>query len=566
LLAEAIRPLPTNQQQLSKHDAGQFEWIIKVPRWTGLAKDHTALLSTFQPGLELSDGDKKLYFGCNLLHRAVDETEDSSRDQLANSYTLIATRLNGDSVTGPTDNIRRETSDRDSMITTQTMGTDTESVVIRITEPQMVETTSARRTSEVALMGKNDDIVEQIIALPPANPSSRIEDSVEALDKLEDELEELNAVTRVPPVLSPDVVKMPVMASLNVTPTRTGSVSRRPGIKQGSSTVRVKPAERMPLVRTRSLTRLKDGENTETEVSPQPKRGAVTRPASLLPPKTLAKSTRPLTKSTFELPGEAIARRLKEQREARMSQQISEEQAAAIAAAFSPSKPHVKSTKAPTRPNFELPGEAISRRKRAEREAKLKREEDEERKRREFKAKPIRASLAPGSFPRETIASRARQGKAEPSTSSSNPKRQSMMGGTIATSPRSSLKATTSTATATTASSRGRPVSMLGSPSSAVLRRADSSSNDSIHGGGSVASKRSTMSAEEVQYQKERGREIYSRDNSLTHDRERGRRDREDLAKQARQEAAERSRQASRQWAEKQRLKRMSILPAKIAA
>jgi hypothetical protein len=65
------------------------------------------------------------------------------------------------------------------------------------------------------------------------------------------------------------------------------------------------------------------------------------------------------------------------------------------------------------------------------------------------------------------------------------------------------------------------------------------------------------ISAEKVQAQKLRGKEIYSRDNSYTADRERERREREAAAKTARQEAAERSRQLSREWAERQKVKRI---------
>lgn len=62
------------------------------------------------------------------------------------------------------------------------------------------------------------------------------------------------------------------------------------------------------------------------------------------------------------------------------------------------------------RPTFELPGEAISRRKREERDARLRAQEDEERRRREFKVRPVRHSLGPATpQPRDTAASRVRQ-------------------------------------------------------------------------------------------------------------------------------------------------------------
>ena len=61
------------------------------------------------------------------------------------------------------------------------------------------------------------------------------------------------------------------------------------------------------------------------------------------------------------------------------------------------------------------------------------------------------------------------------------------------------------------------------------------------------------VSAEDAAQQKVRGREIFSRDNnSFTAERERERREREQAAKLARQEAAERSRALGREWKERQ--------------
>jgi hypothetical protein len=259
---------------------------------------------------------------------------------------------------------------------------------------------------------------------------------------------------------------------------------------------------------------------------------------------------------------------LKEQREQRRSQPISPEQAAALAAAYSPSKPHVKSSKPPTRPTFELPGDAISRKKREEHEAKLRAQEEEERKRRQFKARPIRASLTPSSVPRETLASQLRQKQRRTETSSDSNSTTI----TAATKKRQSVAGppttTTATATATTLPTRGRGPATDRDRSAGqhdLSSRATSTSTGSIHRSGSTASgrsgqsKRSAVSAEEAAQQKQRGKEVFARDNSYTTERERERRERENAAKLARQQAAERSRMLSREWAEKQRLKKERI-------
>jgi hypothetical protein len=66
------------------------------------------------------------------------------------------------------------------------------------------------------------------------------------------------------------------------------------------------------------------------------------------------------------------------------------------------------------------------------------------------------------------------------------------------------------------------------------------------------------VSLEELHAQRQRGREILVRDKCYTQERENGKRERETAAKMAREEAAERSRMASREWAEKKRGKEVA--------
>jgi hypothetical protein len=413
---------------------------------------------------------------------------------------------------------------------------------------------STRRISEITLSGKNDDIVEQIVSLPPANLASRIEDSVEALDELEEQLEAMNAVAQLERILSPVAEKTTAQGtkqpgSASRTLQRTGSTSNRSPPKSGTNTLRVKTVERKASVRKPNTTPPTQGGEKDGAHDPF-KRPLVNRPTSLLPPKPPARSSKPPTIPTFELPGEAVARRLKEQREARLSRQVTPEKAAA---AVTPAR--TRSTKPPTRPTFELPGEAISRRKREEHEAKLRQQAEEERRRREFKARPNRSSIVPNTLPRETISSRARLNKA---AEAENParaapganKRQSMAFTQARTS--STLAPGRTSLSTSQSPSRGRG-SAMGSSSTQVDRET-SASTGSVHGS---IGKRSTMSAEELKRQGVRGRDIYTRDNSYVVDRERERREREAVAKQAREEAAERSRQLSREWAEKQQRKKL---------
>ncbi|MBE7180840.1 MAG: hypothetical protein INR71_06465, partial [Terriglobus roseus] len=70
--------------------------------------------------------------------------------------------------------------------------------------------------------------------------------------------------------------------------------------------------------------------------------------------------------------------------------------------------PPAKSSKAPTRPTFALPGEAVAAKLKAAREERLKREEEEAQRRREFKARPVRNSMGPVAV-KTTASSRARE-------------------------------------------------------------------------------------------------------------------------------------------------------------
>ncbi|KAK7980131.1 hypothetical protein PG989_012588 [Apiospora arundinis] len=390
-LASAARKLLSAEDQLAKHRKGDFEWVLAI----------RVPVDSSKPSSERS-----LLFGCNLL----------PSPSVGQFVTLLVTTLQGD----------------------QDPETETESEPEP--EPAPIVTTPQKEDSPSSAMRESP---------------SRIEDSVEALDKLEDQLEAFDQAANVQRIVAP-------------------------------------------------------------------KRSSNKGLASLQPPKPLAKSTKVPTVPTFELPGEAVARRLKEKREARLSMQATAEKAAAPAPSTSVRR--TKSARAPTVPKFELPGEAISRRKREEREARLKAQEEEERKRREFKARPIRSGSMPA--PRETITSRARQKGALPENVG--------------------IKSTTP-------SPSKQPLSHVSNQSQPRARPTSTSL-------GSLGSKRGSVPAEvQQQQQRLRGKDIYQRDNSYTQDREKERREREAMARIAREQAAEASRLRSREWAEKQRRKRMTV-------
>ncbi|KAK0108966.1 hypothetical protein ONS96_002804 [Cadophora gregata f. sp. sojae] len=407
----------------------------------------------------------------------------------------------------------------------------------------------------------DDSFVQQITCRSPAKPVSRIEDSVEALDQLEEALEALNQATLAERMVSPEKSrqkarmpygfleghKMGKQASVKVIE-KQAPVKTQPS-KTGYATVRVKSAPKQtPTLKKAASMNFKPATSNPRSATDQAKvqataKATVKRPISLLPPKETIKSTKPPTRSTFELPGEAVAAKLKEQREARLAQRQSSEESfhTALRAV---SGPKIKSNKPPTKPTFELPGEELSRRKKAAHEARLKAQEEEERKRREFKARPVRNSVAPNMVPRETVASRARQSKVGIDSFEDGKLSVSKRGSNVGA-HRPSMAAL-NLANMSAPRAKGAFIPPVRKPSPNMS--------------GVAAAPRPVQRAVSVTDSdlRKRAKEIYNRDARLTEEMDKEKRDREAAAKRAREEAAERGRQASREWAERQMAKKMA--------
>lgn len=476
--------------------------------------------------------------------------------------------------------VSQKTSAKASSVTeiTEETRSDTSSVTVKLNVLTLEEVERACEAKEKMSPAKeadsDDSFVDKITERSPAKPVIRIEDSVDELDRLEEQLEEdiqaLGQATAAERVISP-VLKWaeeqkpqgPLISSNlrrfaksgSKTQTMANEVVRalkegKPGsvvtAKPGQMSLRVKPTEVQsgPLLRRSKSAVLKSAFEAP-DSSPTPATGlrvrqqaTIKRPTSLLPPKPAAKSTKQPTKSSFELSGDAVAKKIKEAREARISQRGTEDSVAAAVLT-----PRIKSTKPPTRPAFELPGEALSRKKRELHEAQLKKQQEEEKKRREFKARPI-SRAAPSTLPRETVASRARKSILSSESApiweqGSIGRRQSMIG-----SSRPSILANEKALANTPAPLHRGPGPRPGS----IRKSMASSGHSSQH----------SVSNEEAQTQRQRAKEIYNRDTQMQGELQDDKRKREDAAKRARVEAAERGRQASREWAEKHKTKKMA--------
>ncbi|KAG9199633.1 hypothetical protein G6514_008293 [Epicoccum nigrum] len=229
------------------------------------------------------------------------------------------------------------------------------------------------------------------------------------------------------------------------------------------------------------------------------------RPISMPPP---PKSTKPPTKPSFQLPGEATAARLKAQKEERLKR---------MQEAGGPDKPAPrpismppppKSTKPVTKPTFQLPGEATAAKLKAQKEERLKRMEEAEAAKKAALAAPIRKPIA--HRPRNSLLVKDAPGVSIPPPSKTDAPQRSAS--TASVSRNSAVLA-----------ENGKPTA---APVDAVALKA-------------------------------KGKQVFNRDKMEKDAAERERKEKEEAAKKARAEAAERGRIASREWAERQRKKLM---------
>ncbi|KAL3959783.1 hypothetical protein ACCO45_004900 [Purpureocillium lilacinum] len=535
---EALDSDPDIREQVEKHLAGQFECLVTYPypAAEGLAENrgptHDSAVVRVPSGSTV--------YGCTFLRRIFHPCSDehaTSGHGFTDGYRLLATPLKADAyfVLGEMDGSEQ-------------------GVMVSVTEPppypggplkvpEVVTTVKQALSPSPSIISDQSGSIGDRSSRAGSFSLPRIEDSLEELDKLEEELEAVNEAALSRPVPVPQDVSEPAKASPKTPSTRgTPTAQERPKVPAQSATVRVKRTvnARPSLRRVASLTlreKKPDGPDPAAEqkaagpLTTRVKPG-ITRPGAPTV-KTPVKSTKPPTVPKFELPGEAVARRLKEQRDAREAKQAEAQKAPPAA----PTRTRINRPLA--KPTFELPGEAISRRKREEREAKLKAEAEEERKKREFKARPVRHSIGPATLPRATLASLARQNK----TSQDDAEEKRAEAGKLKRMSMGMVRPGTATSTSSQSPQpRGR--------NSTAAMPENSSRTTSASTG---RSKRSTLSAEELEQQRLRGKEILERDSILAKDKERDRREREVKAKTAREEAAERSRIASREWAEKKR-------------
>ncbi|KIW87026.1 uncharacterized protein Z519_12323 [Cladophialophora bantiana CBS 173.52] len=387
----------------------------------------------------------------------------------------------------------------------------------------------------------SDSYVDQIGSRTP-----RIEDSVEAIDALEDAIEKIAETL---PALDELKIESPVKlrkttpARINLRPNTpptdprkktTGrhpaQTSRRPPQKAGTASV---PAERPKLSATRasSTNPIVKGTVTTKTVKRPIIDGHKSRESSA------QASAPPLSFSNS--PVKKLANTTKKQ---------------VAGAALSTSRPGfvpAKSTKSPTRPKFSLPGDAVAAKLKVQREERMKREEETGNDKKVFKARPVPAKISrPSVVPRENKASQARMSIYATGGNKENVEPKPAAASQPKTRP---LSHEAKPKTWETAKAK---VSVHRTAASATPTKPRPSS---IH---LAAGQKSTITKEDVVQQRAKGKEVFERSKAEMERLDKERREKEDAARKARAEAAERGRQASREWAEKQKKK----IAAKILA
>ncbi|KAK4610810.1 uncharacterized protein CLAFUR5_14056 [Fulvia fulva] len=266
--------------------------------------------------------------------------------------------------------------------------------------------------------------------------------------------------------------------------------------------------------------------------------------------------------------------------------------------------PPPKSTKAPTQSSFRLPGEEVAAKLKAAKEARLAREAEEQTKK-VFKARPAPTTTKVPAV-RQTSTSKARQSMAggeepKPKTFKARPAptatkapevrqtsaskaRMSLMSGKPATTTTAGVhKRANSVATCRpsvsgrlstikTSAAPAKSVSVSKRPATAMATM--SKPRYSIAPWPSIASsvkpKAAVTTSERPNYlgsstrvngasTASKGKEVFNRTANAKSSEQQQKREKEEAAKKARAEAAERSRQLSREWAEKQKLKKVGV-------
>ena len=454
-------------------------------------------------------------------------------------------------------------------------------------EDSFVVSIKSRSPTKMSREPSHDSFVESIKSRTPARRTSRIEDSVEAIDALEDALEEFSG--NLPNIQhnlevpdSPIKTKTPVSAR-SLPPSARKTALRNVASAKNSTPMKASPSKSASV-------RLSPGKTKASPLkvaTPRTNSGRVSTVKPNKPPTVKKSTTRPSTIVTKSRPSvRPSTTQIATEAAKSMSfsnsplkklgpapKRVASEQLSTSRPAFVP----IKSSKAPTRSSFALPGDAIAAKLKAQREARRISEEAEKEKR-VFKARPApKQASRPSVIPRENKASQARMsaigrivsdgsdggntsGKENvaPKPANIRPITNKTNNLTInktrpaGTKANSAARRTTSTTTAVTIPPKPHQGTRTAPRASfAPLPRVASLSTTTTTTIPPITPRTSVQ-------EKVKGKEVFDKPANQIKTQLEEKKEREEAAKKARVEAAERGRVASREWAERQRVKALN--------
>lgn len=359
----------------------------------------------------------------------------------------------------------------------------------------------------------------------PAKRVSRIEDSVEALDALDDEIEKVDEA-------------LPSTAEKSAPQQKTKSSPKSAATLGKSSPLQSKKLTTAPSkpagARTASV------KSSVRTLGPAPRSSLAASRQSIMRP------TRSRPNATGGSPPVSVQA---------ASKTVSEKGASASKRVSSVHKAPfqtVKSTKPTTVSSFELPGEAVARKLREKREERQKKGEEEQAKDKPFKARSVRTSQAPEI--KMTATAKARLSLAQRVPVEVGDHRESRNLGRHSVAGNAKRMSSLTVAKREAATSK----SIVTQP---PARHAVNRKTSIV---AAVEQRAGPTSGERAQ-QKVKGKEVFNRGLTALLDQEKDRQIKEEAAKKARDDAAERGRLASREWAEKQKARKMAAAKAKEA-
>jgi hypothetical protein len=448
-----------------------------------------------------------------------------------------------------------------------------------------IATRSPTKATPQAEEQKEDSFINAIIARSPTKPIPRIEDSVAEMDALDDAIEK---VAEILPILEERNLESPMATRDVVKEAAVPSVETKTAL---TTTLATKSGPKGPKVRP-PPTKPASGSQRPSASRPSTMRVKSTARPSVLPNQQRAVS---VGTSSLDRRGTSFSAS-PAKAQPNTAQKIRKTSNTTSLSTSKPGFVPAKSTKAATTSSFSLPGEAIAAKLKAQREERQKREEEAAAKQARGKAvtKPTTAiktrprlstTAAPTIKPRETKTSQARQSlivansEKRSASGSSNKETETPAKRVTQQTSKSPVKAKELVVKKRPSSSRVG-VDTNGLKNRTDVEKAGITSAESVRANSAVRrtgtgnrtsaarkeptvhspSSRSEAGATKASTNKtdlvrQKGKEVLGRDKLEKVAMEKARREKEEAAKKARADAAERGRAASREWAEKQKKK-----------